>query len=67
MLKTRPSIAFPAISTGIYGYPLARATDIAVHTVADFLRVNELPGRVIFACFGSDTTAAYRGALAGLR
>jgi len=61
------SIAFPAISTGIYGYPLARATGIAVHAVADFLRVNELPGRVIFACFGSDTTAAYRGALAGLR
>jgi O-acetyl-ADP-ribose deacetylase len=61
------SIAFPAISTGIYGYPLERATDIAVYTVADFLRISEAPGRVIFACFGSDVAAAYRRALASLR
>ncbi|HTO82436.1 MAG TPA: O-acetyl-ADP-ribose deacetylase [Methylomirabilota bacterium] len=61
------SIAFPAISTGIYGYPLDRATDIAVHAVADFLRTGEVPGRVIFACFGGDVAATYRTALASLR
>jgi len=60
------SIAFPAISTGIYGYPLERATDIAVHTVADFLRGSEAPARVVFACFGSDATATYRSVLARL-
>lgn len=59
------SIAFPAISTGIYGFPLERATRIAVATVAE-----EAPDagveRVIFACFGADTAAAYRKALTTL-
>src|SRR5215813_3122790 len=45
------SLAFPAISTGTYGFPLARATGIAVRTVTDFLRTNELPERVVFSCF----------------
>jgi O-acetyl-ADP-ribose deacetylase (regulator of RNase III) len=58
------SIAFPAISTGIYGFPLARATGIAVKTVAGFLRTSELPARVVFSCFGSDVTNAYQEALA---
>lgn len=57
------SIAFPAISTGIYGFPLARATAIAVKTVAEFLRANAVPARVIFTCFGADVTEAYRQAL----
>jgi O-acetyl-ADP-ribose deacetylase (regulator of RNase III) len=60
------SIAFPAISTGIYGFPVARATGIAAKTVADFLRVHELPKRVIFCCFGDDVTELYRKALAAL-
>ena len=57
------SIAFPAISTGTYGFPLARATRIAVKTVTDFLRAQEMPERVIFACFGTDVTDTYRKAL----
>jgi O-acetyl-ADP-ribose deacetylase (regulator of RNase III) len=58
------SIAFPAISTGVYRFPLARATGIAVRTVADFLRANDTPARVVFACFGADAADAYRKALA---
>jgi O-acetyl-ADP-ribose deacetylase len=58
------TIAFPAISTGVYAFPLARATKIAVSTVADFLRAHELPKRVIFCCFGADVTETYRKALA---
>ena len=58
------SIAFPAISTGTYGFPLARATAIAVKTVAEFLRANELPKRVVFACFGDDVAALYRKTIA---
>ena len=54
------SIAFPAISTGTYGYPRARATGIAVKTVADFLRANDMPTRVVFSCFGADVTDLYR-------
>jgi len=58
------SIAFPAISAGIYGFPLARATGIAVKTVADFLRAHELLKRVVFSCFGDDVAELYRKTLA---
>jgi O-acetyl-ADP-ribose deacetylase (regulator of RNase III) len=47
------SIAFPAISTGIYGYPIEGACIIAVETVVSFLSVNALPENVIF-CMHSD-------------
>ncbi|MGE0119242.1 MAG: O-acetyl-ADP-ribose deacetylase [Dongiaceae bacterium] len=60
------SIAFPAISTGIYGFPLARATGIAVKTVADFLRANDAPARVVFSCFGADVADAYHKSLADI-
>jgi O-acetyl-ADP-ribose deacetylase (regulator of RNase III) len=53
------SIAFPAISTGIYSYPLEDATRIAVGTVTRFLDAHELPRRVVFVCFGAETYGAY--------
>jgi O-acetyl-ADP-ribose deacetylase (regulator of RNase III) len=55
------SIAFPAISTGIYGYPLAAATDIAVHTCRTADAGVEL---IRFVCFDQRTLATYRDALA---
>jgi O-acetyl-ADP-ribose deacetylase (regulator of RNase III) len=58
------SIAFPAISTGIYGYPLESATHIAVATIRDEMERPGAPERVVFACFRSDVAAAYRQALA---
>jgi len=54
------SIAFPAISTGIFGFPLERATVIAVRTVKHYLGLAGPPKRVIFCCFGTETAAAYR-------
>ena len=60
------SVAFPAISTGVYAFPLERATKIAVATVADFLRAHDLPKRVIFCCFGADVAVIYRKAMADL-
>ena len=58
------SVAFPAISTGIYGYPLAAATAIAVATVRDWLAAEPLPREATFALFGAEVEAAYRAALA---
>jgi len=57
------SIAFPAISCGAYGYPLARAVPIAVATVRAFDRLDALQ-RIVFACAGLDVLAAYQAALA---
>jgi O-acetyl-ADP-ribose deacetylase len=57
------SIAFPAISCGIYGYPLREAIQIAVGTTAAFLKQDPTIERVIFACFGADVLAEYKAAL----
>lgn len=55
------SIAFPAISTGVYGYPLKSAAEIAVHTVRKWLL--EHPGydmNVIFSCYSQNALDIYR-------
>jgi O-acetyl-ADP-ribose deacetylase (regulator of RNase III) len=56
------TIAFPAISCGIYGYPLPAAARIAIDTVATFLATDQSLAQVIFACFGPDVLAAFRSA-----
>lgn len=57
------TIAFPAISCGIYGYPIPDAASIAVRTVAGFLAAEHSIERVILACFGSEVLSAYQAAL----
>ena len=57
------SIAFPAISTGIYRFPLARATGNAVATVRDFLAGGPPIERVLFVCFNEAAAAEYHRAL----
>ena len=58
------TVAFPAISTGVYGYPLERATKIAVETVSEFLEREDPPiDKVVFCTFGEDATKAYKQAL----
>ncbi|MEI9406786.1 O-acetyl-ADP-ribose deacetylase [Mesorhizobium argentiipisi] len=58
------TVAFPAISTGIYGYPKDQATEIAVGTVSAFLRENAVPDVVTFCCFDEQTAEVYRRTVA---
>jgi len=61
------SVAFPAISCGVYGYPLAQAVVIAVRECAEFVAQHEFIDKIIFACFDRDTLDAYRTELERLR
>jgi len=58
------TIAFPAISCGAYGYPLAAAVAIAVDTCRAALARDDALERITFACFDGAALAAYRAALA---
>jgi O-acetyl-ADP-ribose deacetylase (regulator of RNase III) len=57
------TLAFPAISCGVYGYPIDEAVEIAVRETAAELKQNEALEEVIFACFGEDVYAAYEQAV----
>ena len=57
------SIAFPSISTGAYGYPIARAAEIAVATVRDELGKPTSLELVRFVCFSAPDLAVYQGLL----
>ena len=54
------TIAFPAISTGVYRFPVDRAAEIAVATVERALSRHMQVQKVTFACFGSDSVAAHQ-------
>ena len=54
------TIAFPAISTGVYRFPLERATKIAVNEVKKFLEKNGSIEKVIFVCFDDETYQFYQ-------
>jgi O-acetyl-ADP-ribose deacetylase (regulator of RNase III) len=54
------TIAFPAISTGVYHFPLERATKIAITEVKKFLENNESIEKVIFVCFDEETFEVYK-------
>jgi O-acetyl-ADP-ribose deacetylase (regulator of RNase III) len=60
------SVAFPAISTGIYRFPAERAAEIAVKTVADALAAAPAVSQVIFCCFSPDSARLHEEAMAGL-
>jgi O-acetyl-ADP-ribose deacetylase (regulator of RNase III) len=53
------SIAFPNISTGIYGYPKKQAAEIAVSTVIDFLKQTDFIDTVYFVCFDEENYQLY--------
>ena len=57
------TIAFPAISTGVYGFPVERAAPIAVHTIDAFLARNTSISRVTLVCHGDAAYRVFRDAL----
>ena len=57
------TIAFPAISTGVYGFPIARACAIALREIKQFLETNPLPEEVRLICFDRHTADIYRNLL----
>lgn len=59
------SIAFPGISTGVYGYPIGAAAEVAAATVRSWMLAHERPAEVIFCTFSSEATAAIETALDG--
>jgi len=58
------SIAFPAISTGVYCFPVPRASAIAVATVVEFLAADRQIAEVVFCCFGAEVTGAVEAEVA---
>lgn len=57
------TIAFSAISTGVYRYPAIAATKIAVATVLQYLKENASPHKVIFCCYSDDMEHIYQSVL----
>ncbi len=60
------SVAFPAISCGIYGYPIGDAAKIAIDTTVDFLNRNETIEKVIFVLFSPSDLDIYRQYLSSI-
>jgi O-acetyl-ADP-ribose deacetylase len=61
------SIAYPAISTGAYGFPPGRAANIALRTVLATLKATTAINRVVFCCFGAESRKHHETAFAAMR
>lgn len=54
------SIAFPNISTGIYGFPKKEAAEIAIRTIREFIRKKNKPENIFFVCFDKENYTIYK-------
>ena len=57
------SVAFPGISTGVYGFPKARAAKIAFGHVLGYLEQHDLPGKAVLCCFSDEDAAIIQQAI----
>jgi len=61
------SLAFPAISTGIYRFPLQKCSQIMLRLTLDFLKKNGYPREIVFCLYGAEAYEVFRKTLASLR
>ncbi|MCB1323883.1 MAG: O-acetyl-ADP-ribose deacetylase [Spirochaetales bacterium] len=61
------TIAFPCISTGVYGYPADRAAEVATRTTVEYTKQHDGVSRVVFVAFGEDAAGHLKRALASAR
>lgn len=59
------TLAFPSISTGVYGYPFEQAACVAIATAREFIRSPSCLREIIFCCFSASDLAVYRSLLTG--
>jgi O-acetyl-ADP-ribose deacetylase len=57
------SIAFPSISTGVYGYPKTKAAPIAVQACREYVKVNNFKCDIVFCCFSEEDLMIYKEVL----
>lgn len=57
------SVAFPNISTGVYGYPKNEAAEVAIDAVEDFMETHEIVDEVVFVCYSEDNYKLYKNIL----
>ena len=62
--KNLDSIAFPSISTGVYGYPMRQATEIAIRTSIEFITTDRRLSEIIFCCYSAGDLKIYEEVLA---
>ncbi len=60
------SMAFPALSTGVFGFPLERCSEIMLQVTMDFLKANDFPNEVVFCLYGTEALSVFQGTLARL-
>jgi len=58
--KGAKTVAFPAISTGVYGFPLKKATEIAMRETRQFLENDDRLDQVVFVCFSKEALKTYQ-------
>jgi O-acetyl-ADP-ribose deacetylase (regulator of RNase III) len=56
-------VAFPAISTGIFGFPLRECSEIMLRSAIDFLKKNDVPKEIVFCLFGQEAHSVFLQAL----
>lgn len=60
------TIAFPAISTGVFGFPLPRCSEIMLRAAMDFLKENAYPQEIVFCLYGNEAFSEFERTLARL-